>query len=43
MNVEVEQVDEIAKDPFCTRVYRQGKYSRVVDSEIHVVDAAIGL
>ena len=30
-------------DSPCARVYRQGRYSRVVDLRIHVTDAAIGL
>ena len=42
-NVAVANVNEIAEDSPCLRVYRQGRYSRVVDSGVHVTDAAIGL
>ena len=41
--VAVVNVNEIAEDSPCARVYRQGRYSRVVDLGIHVADAAIGL
>ena len=41
--VVVVRFNEIALDSPCARVYRQGRYSRVVDSWIHVADAAIGL
>ena len=42
-NVAVANVNEIAEDSPCLRVYRQGRYSRVVDVGIHVTDAVIGL
>ena len=34
---------KITKDSPCARVYRQGRYFRVVEFSIHVADAAIGL
>lgn len=39
--VAVVHVEEIAYDLPCARVYRQGRYSRVVESGIYVTDAAI--
>ena len=43
VNVEVENVAEIAEDSPCARVYRKSRYPRVVDLWIHVTDSAIGL
>ena len=39
----VVNLNGIAQDAPCARVYRQGRYSRVVDFSINVADAAIGL
>ena len=41
--VAVVNVNEISEDSPGARVYRQGRYSRVVDIRIHVIDAAIAL
>ena len=36
-------LNKFDSDSPCARVYRQGRYSRVVDLWIYVADAAIGL
>ena len=41
--VVVVNVNEISSDSPCARVYKQGRYSRVMDLGINVTDAAIGL
>ena len=41
--VAVVNLNEIAYDPPCSRVYRQGRYSKAVDLIIYVADPAIGL
>ena len=41
--VAVVNVNKIAQDSPCARVYRQRRYSRVVDSGVYVTDAAFGL
>ena len=41
--VAVVNVNEISQDSPCARVYRQGRYSGVMDFRINVTDAAMSL